>query len=142
MDPHVCSLLLDDASSPLFLLPIAYRRGGCRRGLIAAFPRLFLQFSFKLLSRLLEALDGLADAAADLGELLGPEHERGDAGDNRELRHPEPEQALAPERPAATDSPSKVRYLPTNPQCTQALDPLFCDLESSDDSMKEQKVAT
>ena len=57
MDPHVCSLLLDDASSPLFLLPIAYRRGGCRRGLVAAFPRLFLQFSFKLLSRLRENLD-------------------------------------------------------------------------------------
>jgi hypothetical protein len=50
---------------------------------------------------LLEALDGLADAAADLGELLGPEHERGDAGDDGELRHAEPEEALAPERAAS-----------------------------------------
>jgi hypothetical protein len=53
------------------------------------------------MTHLLEALDGLAEAAADLGELLGPEHERGDAGDDGELRHPEPEEALAPERAAS-----------------------------------------
>ena len=43
----------------------------------------------------MEALDGLADAAADLRQLLGAENEGGDAGNHHQLRHPEAEHRLA-----------------------------------------------
>jgi hypothetical protein len=60
---------------------------------------------------LLEALDGLADVAADLRELLGPEQQRGDAGDDHELGDPQPEQALAPERAAGSRPPRPRGHL-------------------------------
>ena len=43
----------------------------------------------------MEALDGLADAAADLRQLLGAENEGGDAGNDHQLRHPKAEHRLA-----------------------------------------------
>jgi len=48
---------------------------------------------------LLKAFDSLADVAPDLGQLLRPKDQGGDAGDDDELRHAEPEQATATEAP-------------------------------------------
>lgn len=44
---------------------------------------------------LLKAFDSLANALSNFGQLLGAEEERGDAGDNYELRHSEAEKAVA-----------------------------------------------
>lgn len=55
-------------------------------------------------ANLLEALDGLADAPANLWEILRAKDERGDPGDHDELRHPEAEQAAAPEAAAPPGS--------------------------------------
>lgn len=43
----------------------------------------------------MEALNGLADAPPDIGELLRAKDERGDPRDDDELRNPEAEQASA-----------------------------------------------
>lgn len=52
----------------------------------------------------MEALDGLPEAAADLGEFLRAEDERGDSCDHDELRDPEAEHAAAPEAPVAAEA--------------------------------------
>ena len=48
---------------------------------------------------LLKAFDSLADAASDLGELLWPKEQGGDAADDDELGHAEPKEATATKAP-------------------------------------------
>lgn len=43
----------------------------------------------------MKTFDGLANTSSNFGQLLGAEEERGDAGDNYELRHSEAEKAIA-----------------------------------------------
>lgn len=56
----------------------------------------------------MEALDRLANAAADFRQLLRAENEGGDAGYHHQLRHPKPEKALAGQDPGPTRNPSTV----------------------------------
>lgn len=55
----------------------------------------------------MEALDRLANAAADFRQLLRAENEGGDAGYHHQLRHPKPEKALASQDPGPGPGPTR-----------------------------------